>query len=104
MAGARFILTVHLAEGREDELLEAYGELEQRVSQGVPGHICHQLCQAPEQPLRWTITSEWDDLDSALAWQRSPEHHELIKPLRELWERAEPLTYEVRSEYRDPAP
>jgi heme-degrading monooxygenase HmoA len=95
---ARFILQVRLKRGREDDLRRAYGALHQRVSEGVPGHLEHQLCQSADDPHRWIITSEWDSLDAALAWQVDPEHHELIKPMRELWEEAERSNYEVRVE------
>ena len=97
---ARFILDARLKPGKSEELLAAYDALASRVSQGVPGHIAHQLCQALDDPERWTITSEWEDVESAQDWLGSPEHHELIGRLRGLWSEAEPLTYEVRVETR----
>ena len=97
---ARFILDARLKPGREDDLLAAYDALHSRVAEGVPGHISHQLCQGLDERDRWTITSEWEDVDSARAWLSSEEHHALIGQLRELWAEAEPLTYEVHVETR----
>lgn len=100
LAKARFILDATLKAGKEDDLLAAYDALAGRVAEGVPGHISHQLCQGLDAPDRWTITSEWEDTESARAWLSSEDHHALIGQLRDLWAGAEPLTYEVRVETR----
>ena len=43
-----------------------------------------QVCQAPDDPDSWVITSEWESLDHFLDWERKEERRELVKPMREL--------------------
>jgi heme-degrading monooxygenase HmoA len=93
---ARFVLEFHVSPGREDELIAAYGALRARLAQGVQGLRGHQLCQNADDPERFIITSEWDDLDASSAWDRSAEHDALVAPLRACFARASSTKYEVR--------
>ena len=97
---ARFVLRARVKAGREDDLVQAYDGMHRRVSQGVPGHIAHQLCQSVDDPLEWIVTAEWEDLDSCLAFNRSDEHRQLIAPLRECFEEGAAAQYVVRVDSR----
>ena len=98
--GVRFSLDVRVKEGREDDVLRIYAALRERLAQGVPGLVVHQLCQADGDDRRWLITSEWVDAESNRAWEASDEHRELTLPLRDCWEEARLSHYDVRSEVR----
>jgi heme-degrading monooxygenase HmoA len=98
--GARFSLDVRIKEGKEDELLRLYGALRERLEQGVPGLVVHQLCEAGGDERRWLITSEWTDAESNRAWEASEDHRRLTLPLRDCWEEARLTHYDVRAEVR----
>ena len=98
--GVRFSLEVRIKAGREDDLLRGYGALRERLEQGVPGLVVHQLCEADGDERRWLITSEWVDAESNRAWESSDEHRQLTLPLRDCWEEARLSHYDVRSEVR----
>ena len=74
----------------------AYAALRARLEQGVPGLLAHQLCQDVEDPGRWIITSEWEEIEDSASWDRSEEHNRLVQPLRECFERAASRKYLVR--------
>ena len=74
----------------------AYAALRARLERGVPGLLAHQLCQDIEDPGRWIITSEWEEIEHSASWDRSEEHNELVRPLRECFERAASRKYVVR--------
>jgi heme-degrading monooxygenase HmoA len=93
---ARFVLEFQVLPGREDEVIRAYSALRERLEQGVPGLLGHQLCQSVDEPRRFIITSEWSDLEASTRWDRSAEHDALVKPLRKCFERAGSTKYEVR--------
>ena len=93
---ARFILEFQASPGREADVLHAYAALRARLEEGVPGLLGHQLCQQVDDPDRWIITSEWQDLDSSASWDRSEEHDKLVSPLRQCFERAGSTKYQVR--------
>jgi heme-degrading monooxygenase HmoA len=93
---ARFVLEFQASPGREDDVLRAYAALRERLEQGVPGLLGHQLCQNVDDPDSWIITSEWEDLESSTSWDRSEEHNELVGPLRQCFERAGSTKYQVR--------
>ena len=93
---ARFVLDFKISPEREADVLSAYGAMRTRLEEGVPGLRSHQLCQSTDDPARWIVTSDWDDLESSLAWLRSNEHGELIKPLRACMEGAANQSYQVR--------
>lgn len=93
---ARFVLEFQVSPGREDDAIRAYAALRARLEQGVPGLRGHQLCQNADDPERFIITSEWDDLAASSSWDRSAEHDELVAPLRACFARASSTKYEVR--------
>ena len=94
----RFVLQVQLKPGQEETFLRLYGAIRDRVARGVRGNLAHQACQSLDDPQAWMITSEWQDLDTYLEWERDPEHRALTAPLRECWESAKLIKYGVRAE------
>jgi heme oxygenase (mycobilin-producing) len=93
---ARFVLEFQVSPGREDDVIRAYGALRARLERGVPGLLGHQLCQNVDDPGRFIITSEWEDIEASTSWDRSEEHNELVGPIRACFERAGSTKYEVR--------
>jgi heme-degrading monooxygenase HmoA len=94
----RVVFLLHLKSGRQDEFLRAYEAIRQDVAQGVKGHLVDQVCESPDDPERWLITSEWESLEDFLNWERTEEHRELVKPMRECMAEATSLKYVVREE------
>ena len=50
---------------------------------GIGRTRSHQVCQATDDPEQWLITSEWESVPAFEAWERSPGHRDLVKPLRD---------------------
>jgi heme-degrading monooxygenase HmoA len=94
---ARFVLEFQAQPGKEEDVLRAYSALRERLAQGVPGLLGHQLCQNVDDPDRWIITSEWEDLESSAGWDRSEEHNKLVGPLRECFASAGSTKFTVRN-------
>ena len=91
----RIILNVHIKAGREKDFLEAFQPIRRLIAEGQPGLIAEQICQSLDDPQRFIITSEWVDLESFQAWQKSPRHLELARPLRDCWDEARLQTYRI---------
>lgn len=94
----RVVFLIRLKPGLEAEFLRAYESIRHEVAQGVKGHLVDQVCQSPTDPDQWLITSEWESLDDFLAWERTEEHRELVKPMRECMAEARSLKFVVREE------
>ena len=87
-----------LKDGAEQQFLQAYEAIRHVVAEGVPGHVVDQVCQSIDDPQAWLITSEWEDIDAFLEWERTEEHRDLVKPMRECWDEARSHKYVVRVE------
>ena len=94
----RIVFILKLKPGRQEDFLKAYEAIRLDVAHGVKGHIVDQVCQSPDDPDSWLITSEWTSLDAFLAWERTPEHQDMVKPMRDCWSEARSLKYVVREE------
>jgi heme-degrading monooxygenase HmoA len=94
----RVVFLIRIKPGMEEEFLRAYESIRHLVAQGVKGHLVDQVCQSPSDPDSWAITSEWESLDDFLAWERTEEHRELVKPMRECMAEAKSLKFVVREE------
>ena len=94
----RVVFTLRLRPGMSDEFLKAYEGIRYEVAQGVPGHILDQVCQSPDDPDFWCITSEWENLEDFLAWERTEEHRELARPLRECVAEGNSMMFVVREQ------
>jgi heme-degrading monooxygenase HmoA len=83
---------------RTDEFLRAYERIRYEVAGGVDGHLVDQVCQSPQDPEQWLITSEWTSLAAFEAWERSEGHRELVRPLRECMAEARSVRFLVRAQ------
>lgn len=96
----RVVFLIRIKPGTQDEFLQAYEGIRHLVAEGVKGHIMDQICQSPTDPESWCITSEWEDLEDFLEWERTEEHRDLVKPMRECFAEARSLKFVVRQETR----
>jgi heme-degrading monooxygenase HmoA len=92
----RVVFLIRIKPGTEERFLEAYESIRHEVAQGVEGHLVDQVCRAPDDPESWLITSEWRSLEDFLAWERTEEHRDLVKPMRDCFAEARSLKFEVR--------
>jgi heme-degrading monooxygenase HmoA len=95
---ARVLFLVRVPRDREADFLAAYELVRYAVADGVPGHLRDQVCQSDTDPELWLITSEWDRLQSFVEWERSPEHRELVRPLRACMTEARSIRFHIRAE------
>ena len=98
----RVVFLLRLKPGTAEQFLEAYEGIRHQVAEGVPGHILDQVCADPNDPDQWLITSEWESLDHFLEWEKTQEHRDLAKPMRDCFAEARSLKYEVREETGHP--
>jgi heme-degrading monooxygenase HmoA len=98
MPKARVVFLLKLKPGTAEQFFEAYEGVRHDVAGGVAGHLVDQVCQDPNDPESVVITSEWEDLEDFLAWERTEEHRDLVKPMRECFAEARSLKYVVRRE------
>jgi heme oxygenase (mycobilin-producing) len=94
----RVVFVLKLKPGSEETFLRAYENIRHEVARGVKGHLVDQVCQSPNDPLEWLITSEWETLDHFLEWEKTQGHRDLAKPLRDCFAEAKSLKYVVREE------
>ncbi len=94
----RVVFVLRLKPGSQEAFLRAYNNIRHEVAQGVKGHLVDQVCQSPNDPLDWLITSEWETLDHFLEWEKTQEHRDLAKPVRDCFAEAKSLKYVVREE------
>ena len=94
----RVVFLIKLKPGTQEQFLEAYEGIRHEVAEGVKGHIVDQVCQSPEDPDSWLITSEWESLDDFLAWESKEEHRDQAKPMRECFAEARSLKFDVQKE------
>ncbi|HEV7886644.1 MAG TPA: antibiotic biosynthesis monooxygenase family protein [Acidimicrobiales bacterium] len=98
MPKARVVFLLKIKPGTSEQFLAAYEQVRHEVATGVEGHLVDQVCQDPADEDSWVITSEWEDLDKFLEWERTEEHRDLVKPMRECFAEARSLKYLVRRE------
>ncbi|MCP2167491.1 antibiotic biosynthesis monooxygenase family protein [Goodfellowiella coeruleoviolacea] len=107
---ARVVFLIRVPRARTEDFLRAYEQIRYEVAEGVPGHLVDQVCQSPADPEQWLITSEWRTLADFEAWERSPGHRELARPMRDCMTEARSLRFVVRQQTtarpatHDPAP
>jgi heme-degrading monooxygenase HmoA len=95
---ARIVFLIRVPAERTEEFLAAYEQVRYQVAHGVPGHLVDQVCQSGTDPEQWLITSEWQSLGDFEAWESSPDHRELIRPMRECMTEAKSLRFIVRAQ------
>jgi heme-degrading monooxygenase HmoA len=94
----RVVFLIRIKPGTQEQFLQAYEGIRHLVAEGVDGHLVDQVCQAPDDPDSWLITSEWESLENFLAWERTEEHRDLVKPMRDCFAEARSLKFEVVTE------
>ena len=94
----RVVFQIHLKPGREQDFLKAYEAIRHLVAAGVKGHIVDQVCQSIDDPQSWLITSEWESMDAFIEWEKTQEHRDLVKPMRDCWDEAKSTKYTIRVE------
>ena len=94
----RVVFLIRVKPGLGDEFLKAYEGIRHLVAEGVKGHLVDQVCRSPDDPDSWLITSEWESLEDFLEWERTQEHRDLVKPMRDCFAEARSLKFEVVEE------
>ncbi|MET9294796.1 antibiotic biosynthesis monooxygenase family protein [Streptomyces sp. NPDC003077] len=103
-AGARVVFLVRVPAARQREFLDAYDTIRFQVAGGVAGHIQDQVCQSATDPEQWLITSEWRDIEDFEAWEKSREHRDLVKPMRDCFTEARSLRFRIHTSTSTPLP
>lgn len=105
-ARARVVFLIRVPAERTEEFLRAYEQIRYEVAEGVPGHLVDQVCQCSTDPEQWLITSEWESLAAFEAWEQSPDHRLLVRPMRACITEARSIRFLIRHETsrRDPIP
>lgn len=94
---ARILFMMTVADDRREEFLAAYEKVRFSVA-ATPGHIRDQICQSPQDPHKWLIASEWTSTEEFFAWEKSEEHKELVRPMRECYSDPEFRSFTVVAE------
>ncbi|WDZ82989.1 antibiotic biosynthesis monooxygenase family protein [Micromonospora cathayae] len=98
---ARVLFMVRVAADRTADFLRAYEMVRHEVNE-VPGHLVDQICRSAADPEQWLVTSEWVTLADFEAWERSPGHRELVRPMRECFTDARSLRFLVHAQTPEP--
>ncbi|WP_434739933.1 antibiotic biosynthesis monooxygenase family protein [Micromonospora sp. SH-82] len=99
---ARVVFLVRVPQDRTGDFLRAYDAVRHLVADGVPGHLVDQVCRSATDPEQWLITSEWRTLADFEAWERSPEHRDLVRPMRECFTDARSMRFRVHAQTPTP--
>ena len=98
MDKGRVVFLIRIKPGTQEAFLDAYEQIRHLVAGGVPGHLVDQVCQSPDDPDSWLITSEWERLEDFMEWEATQEHRDLVKPMRDCFAEARSLKFVVRQE------
>jgi len=79
---------IGIKRGTQEEFLRSYEGIRHLVAEGVDGHMADRVCQDPNDPDSWLITSEGESLEHVLARERTPEHRDLVKSMRDCFAEA----------------
>jgi heme-degrading monooxygenase HmoA len=103
---ARVVFLIRVPLDRTAAFLKAYEKIRYSVAEGVAGHLVDQVCQSQDDPEQWLITSEWESLAAFQAWERSPDHRDLVRPLAECISERRSIPFLIHEETRrrTPAP
>ncbi|GLH99314.1 hypothetical protein Pa4123_45890 [Phytohabitans aurantiacus] len=92
----RILFFARVAEDGEEDFLAAYERIRHKVAQ-APGHVLDQLCQSPNDPREWLITSEWETPAHYQTWANHHRFSELSEPIVETTISREHRPYLVRT-------
>jgi heme oxygenase (mycobilin-producing) len=98
-AGYRVLFMLKLIPGSGEDFLREYESIRWQVA-SVPGHLNDQLCRSADDADEWLITSEWRSAEDFLAWESTPGHRELAKPMMSHVMQRRSLRYTVLRETR----
>ena len=98
-AGYRVLFMLKLSPGAGEEFLREYESVRWHVAQ-VPGHLSDQVCRSADDADEWLITSEWRSAEDFIAWESTPGHRELAKPMMRHVAERRSLRYAVLRETR----
>jgi heme oxygenase (mycobilin-producing) len=98
-AGYRVLFMLKLSPGAGEEFLREYESIRWEVAQ-VPGHLGDQVCRSADDADEWLITSEWRSAEDFTAWESTPGHRELAKPMMSHVRERRSLRYTVLRETR----
>jgi heme-degrading monooxygenase HmoA len=79
----RATLIMKVRPGCEDAFIQAWQEVA-NYTRSVPGNVRQSLQRDRNEGQSFTITSDWQDLASFLAYESSPEQDAITAPLRDL--------------------
>jgi heme-degrading monooxygenase HmoA len=99
---ARILFLIRVPAGRTEDFLRAYDQIRHQVAGGVDGHLVDQVCRSPVDPEQWLITSEWTSVGAFEAWERTPEHRDLVKPMRDCFTDARSIRFLIQAETSAP--
>jgi heme-degrading monooxygenase HmoA len=94
----RVLFQIRVPVHRTADFLAAYERIRYEVAEGVDGHLVDQVCRSAADPEQWLITSEWTSLAHFEAWERSPAHRELVRPMRECMTEARSAMFVVQQQ------
>lgn len=97
--GYRVLFMLRLSPGAGDAFLREYEAIRWQVAQ-VPGHVSDQLCRSADDADQWLITSEWRSAEDFLAWESTPGHRNVAKPMMSHVLERRSLRYTVLRETR----
>ena len=98
-AGYRVLFILKLSPGAGEEFLREYESIRWDVAQ-VRGHISDQVCRSAHDADEWLITSEWRSAEDFIAWESTPGHRELAKPMMSHVTQRRSLRYAIVRETR----
>ncbi|MDN3259852.1 antibiotic biosynthesis monooxygenase [Streptomyces sp. CSDS2] len=78
---ARILFMVTVTEDKREDFLAAYEKVRFNVA-AAAGHIRDQICRSSDNPEMWLIVSEWTSVADFFAWEKSPEHKEVVRPMQ----------------------
>jgi heme-degrading monooxygenase HmoA len=81
----RATLYVTIKAGREDEFVQVWREISQKV-RGASGNLRQALLRDPDDPRSFVVMSDWESREAFTRFERSPEQDELTAPVRDLRE------------------
>lgn len=61
-----------IAEGSEDEFVEAWSELVDWTMDEIPGGTFAKLLRDSDDPRRFVSFGPWRDVDAVIAWRANP--------------------------------
>jgi heme oxygenase (mycobilin-producing) len=91
---ARIMVQVTVNDGAQEEFERTFREIAPEIDT-APGLIQHQVIRSREDPSRYIMLSEWENVDAFDSWEVTKGHRDLVRPLTLLWSDARIKKFEV---------